>query len=333
MPKNVFGLLASILLFSNLGIAQAKRINFTPTVFYNAFSLNVSPALHIQPGDTISTKTIDAIGRDENGIKRQRGGNPLTGPFYIDGAKAGDILVIELHKISLNRPYAYTTESFVSRSMPAEISDQFKKFKPVKWRMDIAQNRAWPDSGGNYPNLQNFSVELDPFLGCIGVAPRNKKNELLSFFQGEFGGNLDYSAIRQGSIVYLPVLHDGAFLYIGDGHALQGDGEIAGNALETSFDVEFSTRLIKNEPPLKFPRVEDKEYIMATGIAKKMDKAIQLAGLNLLDWLLKDYHLNLQEGTQVMSTTIEYTIAEIADPEIVIVAKIKRDTLAGLIKK
>ena len=310
-------------------IYQPKRIRFIPNHFYNSFSRNVSPVLSIHSGDTIETETIDALGRDKDGLKRQSGGNPLTGPFYILDSKAGDLLKIDLKKINLNRNYAYTTESFVSRSMPDSIHKQFRNPRLVRWTLDIQNGNAWPDSPNNaYNDLKHFSVQLHPFLGCIGVAPKNHKNEILSFFQGEFGGNLDYKAIRENSIVYLPVLHDGGYFYIGDGHALQGDGEIAGNALETSLDVEFTIELIRHDgASLKFPRVEDSLYIMSIGPGKTLEQAIKNASGCLLDWLQKIYHLNVKEATQLLSTAIEYDIAEIADPQVIVVAKIKKAIL------
>lgn len=313
---------------------KAKLIHFAPSFFANKFSLNIEPVLHIQPGDTVRTETIDAMGYDKKGIKRQGGGNPLTGPFFIEGAKTGDVLAITLTKVILNRPYAFTTETFVKRSMPDSITKQFKKSHLVKWKLDIENGFAWPDSSfSSYNNLKEFKAPLKHFLGCIGVAPSNKHNEIRSFFQGEFGGNLDFNRISQSAIVYLPVFHDGGYFYIGDGHAIQGDGEIAGNALETSLDVEFTIRLIKSdELQLKYPRIEDSTYIMTLGPAKTLDNALQIATAGLLEWLQHDYHLTLPEATQLMSTTIEYTIAEIADPEVIIIAKIKKEILKRLKK-
>ena len=313
---------------------KPRLINFKPEVFSNKFSLNIPPALRIHSGDTVRTETIDAFGKDKNGIKRQGGGNPLTGPFYIENSMPGDVLQIKLIKISLNRPYAYTTESFVSRSMPDSIVKQFKKPHIVKWKLDIEQGLASPDSSYNiYENLNNFKLPINQFLGCIGVAPLNKRNEILSFFQGDFGGNLDFSKIRESATVYLPVFHEGAYFYIGDGHAIQSDGEIAGNALETSLDVEFSINLIKrDELKLNYPRIEDEIYFMAVGSGKTLESALKIATSGLLEWLQKVYHLTLHEATQVISTTLEYTIAEIADPEVVIVAKIKKELLNGLKK-
>jgi len=216
--------------------------------------------------------------------------------------------------------------------MPDSIAKQFKKAHIVKWKLDIENGFASPDSSFSiYDNLKDFKVPLKQFLGCIGVAPSNKRNEILSFFQGNFGGNLDFSRISQAATIYLPVLHEGGYFYIGDGHAVQGDGEIAGNALETSLDVEFTITLIKNDVlQIKHPRVEDASYIMAIGSGKTLDKAIKIATSGLFEWLQNDYHITVQEATQVMSTAIEYTIAEIADPEVMIVAKIKKEILKGI---
>jgi amidase len=314
--------------------SKPRLIYFTPTSFSNSFSLNITPVLRIHSGDTVRTETIDATGRDKNGTKRQKGGNPLTGPFYIEDSKPGDVLQITLTKISLNRNYAYTSEAFVSRSMPDSIAGQFKKPHLVKWKLDIDHAIGSPDSSfSSYDNLKGIKVPLKPFLGCIGVAPSNKHNEILSFFQGNFGGNLDFCGIKQFATVYLPVFHEGAYFYIGDGHAVQGDGEIAGNALETSLDVEFTIKIIKSDGlPMKFPRVEDSTYLMVTGSGKTLDKAIKIATSGLLEWLQNDYHITVMEATQVMSTSIKYTIAEIADPEVIVVAKINKEILKGLRK-
>jgi len=280
----------------------------------------------------VLTETIDAGGFDKNGVRRQKPGNPLTGPFYIENCSAGDIVAVSITRLNLNRATAFTSESFSSRAVPKTIANEMKKFRPVKWNLDTSTGFATVNDT-TYGHLQNFKVPLKPFLGCIGLAPSNKKNEILSFFQGAFGGNMDFEGVTQHATVYLPVFHEGAYLYIGDGHALQGHGEIAGNALETSLDIEFTVRVIKKETlSLNYPRVEDSTYLMATGFDKSLDEALKIATNGLLEWLQQDYHLSLQEATQVMSTSIEYTIAEIADPDVEVVAKIKKETLRTLKK-
>src|SRR5258708_36891167 len=85
---------------------KGRFIHFTPVSFSNMFSLNLAPALHIRSGDTVSTETIDASGHDKNGVRRQKGGNPLTGPFYIANCQEGDVFQITLVNITLNVGYS-----------------------------------------------------------------------------------------------------------------------------------------------------------------------------------------------------------------------------------
>ncbi|HEY2721617.1 MAG TPA: acetamidase/formamidase family protein [Chitinophagaceae bacterium] len=323
----IAGLVTSTLSNAQDTLTRSSHVNFIPTSFSNSFSLNLPAVLKIHSGDTIATETIDAAGFDKNGVKRQKGGNPLTGPFYIENCQPGDVLAITITKILLNRGTAFTTESFSSRSLPKEINQVTKKVRLVKWRLDTLNGLAILNDS-SYEHLKDFKIPLRPFIGCIGVAPANKKNEILSFFQGNFGGNLDFEKIAQSATLYLPVFHEGGYLFIGDGHALEGDGEIAGNALETSLDVEFTVRVIRKEIlSIIFPRVEDSTYLMSIGTAKTLDGAVKIATAGLLDWVQHDYHLTFQEATQVMSTSIEYAIAEIADPNVEVVAKIKKEVL------
>ena len=163
----------------------------------------------------------------------------------------------------------------------------WKNAKLVKWNLDTINNIAIPAK--KYENLSSLKIPLHPFLGSIGVAPPGTNNISSGGF-GSWGGNLDFSAITKSSTLYLPVFHEGALLYLGDGHAAQGDGELNGDALETSLSFAFTVKIIKNEgSQLKYPRVEDMNYIMAFGQAKNLDQALKEATLNLISWLQKDY--------------------------------------------
>src|SRR4029077_17302969 len=113
--------------------------------------------------------------------------------------------------------------------------------------------------------LKNFTIPLGPMLGCIGVAPPGNM-ALRSGFLGAYGGNMDYNAMREGVTLYLPVFQPGALLFVGDGHAAQGDGELTGDALETSMDIEFVVDVIPGKS-VAMPRAEDDEFLMAMGIA------------------------------------------------------------------
>jgi len=324
------------ILFSIVGLfafGQPKSIEFKPTVFYNNFSHKFPSVLTVQQGDTIRSESADAGGFDKSGVRVAKRGNPLTGPFYIDGASPGDILAITLTTVSLNRDYATTVEGFVKRSFPMEAMKEVygRNAKLVKWTLDKKSGYARPQSV--HEHLENFKVPLSPFMGCVGVAAPAKRKEPLTYFADEYGGNMDFYKVTKGATIYLPVFHEGALLYIGDAHAAQGDGEINGDALETSMDFAFVARVIKGEPQIKFPRIEDSEHIIAMAMDKTLEQAIKKATLGLVEWLQKDYNLSLKEVTQVIGTSIEYRIPTLAGPKLEIAAMIKKKNLIGLRKQ
>lgn len=312
---------------------QAKRVDYEPTTYYRNFSHKISPVLKISQGDTLVSETVDAVGFDQTGSKVTERGNPQTGPFYIEGAMPGDVLAITLTRVSLNRDYATTLEQFVRRSLPFDVIKPVyaRNARLVKWTLDKDSGYAFPQD--THEHLSSFKVPLSPFMGCVAVAAPVKDKEPLSYFAGQFGGNMDFYKVAQGSTIYIPVFHEGALLYIGDGHAVQGDGEITGDALETSMDFSLVTKVIKSsELQLNFPRIEDSEHIMTIATAKTLEEALKLATLGLLEWVQKDYSLSLNEATQVLGTLIEYRIPTLAGPKVAIVAMLKKERLKGLAK-
>ena len=109
---------------------------------------------------------------------------------------------------------------------------------------------------------------------------------------GSYGGNLDYNEIGEGTTVMLPVYHPGGLLFIGDGHALQGDGEPIGNGIETSMSVEFIVDLRK-KANLTGPRAETQDYIISIGsqaeFINSLDRALQMATSDMAIWLNTEY--------------------------------------------
>src|SRR5207302_10272597 len=224
---------------------------------------------------------------------RSLGGNPLTGPFYIEGALPGDTLVVKFNRIRLNRDSAESGDSIASDRV---TPDYFKEVKPLEkfesqWRLD--RERGTAVLAHPTERLKNFSVKLDPMLGCVGVAPPGNQS-FQSGNLGGFGGNMDYNQIREGVTLYLPVYHPGALLFVGDGHAEQGDGELTGDALETSMDVEFTVDVVEGRS-LDMPRAENDEYMMAIGVGNSLPDALQAATTNMAQWLERDYKLNSAE--------------------------------------
>src|SRR5215469_15290461 len=308
--------------------AAPKTQAFEPTEFHHFFSDAIPPALHLNPGDTVKTWSVDAGGFDPKGVRRTSGGNPLTGPFYIDGAVPGDTLVVHFNRIQLNRDTAISSPLIVNSALNPGYIEQRKRVE--------GYNADWKlDREGGYASLQkptdklkDYRVPLAPMLGCVGVAPGGRM-QYRSGFLGSFGGNMDYNQLREGTTVYLPVSVPGALLFVGDGHALQGAGELTGNALETSMDIEFTVNVEASAAPGN-PRFENADYLMASGIAGSVDEAFRNATTNLVRWLEKKYGLNAAEVSSVLGTVMVYDVAEVVDPFVHIVAKVPKARLAAL---
>jgi acetamidase/formamidase len=202
--------------------------------------------LRIFPGDTVRTWTVDAGGADSKGVRRSLGGNPETGPFYVEGALPGDTLVVKLEKVRLNRDSAGSGGEIASSAVTAEYVHETKyadKFDS-SWVLDREKGIARLKQPSEH--LTNYTVKLQPMVGCIAVAPPGHQSFRTGFL-GPYGGNMDFNQMQEGTTLYLPVFAKGALLFVGDGHAAEGDGELTGDALETSMDVEFTVGLIKGE--------------------------------------------------------------------------------------
>lgn len=277
-------------------------------------------------GDSVHTRSIDAGGQDETGARVANGSNPLTGPFYVEGAMPGDVLAVTIKRLRLNRDWATSDEALISSVLTSRyISGHKQKWAATRWHLDRERNVATLEDAP--PELRNFSVPVRPMLAGIGVAPEAGRPPLSTQDSGEVGGNLDYNRITEGATVYLPIFQPGALLYVGDAHALQGDGELNGNALETSMDIEFSVA-VQREKEMGGPRVEDDDYLMAIGLAGSLDAAIRLATSDLARWLENDYKLSGPGVAAVMGTSNEYTVSEMPDRNVGVVSKLRKQALA-----
>lgn len=305
---------------------QSATHVFEPKEFHRSFSGAIPPALKINPGDVVKTWTVDAGGSDKNNKRLSLGGNPETGPFYIEGALPGDTLAVHLRKLTLNRDTAISTPVVSPDALTSQYIGELPKPETYgsMWRLDRERGVAslvLPAS----ERLKNYVVPLRPMLGCVAVAPP-PGTAYRTGNLGPFGGNMDYNRITEGTTVYLPVFQVGALLFVGDAHAAQGDGELTGNALETSMDVEFSVDVIRGQA-LNMPTAENDDYRMAMGIAGSLNEALQYATTTMARWLTRDYKLNPQEVASLFGTAMSYDIAEVVDPQVHIVARISKKAL------
>jgi acetamidase/formamidase len=166
-------------------------------------------------------------------------------------------------------------------------------------------------------------------LGCVGVAPPFASAAFSAGDSGRFGGNMDFNGIVEGTTVYLPVSQPGALLYVGDGHAAQGDGELGGNALETSMEVEFSVDIVP-EKRISAPRVESPTQIMTVGLGGSLEDALRSAIAAMSEWLEQDGQLTPSEIAQVLGSALQLTINEVPDRNAGVVARLDKQRIATL---
>jgi acetamidase/formamidase len=168
-------------------------------------------------------------------------------------------------------------------------------------------------------------VPLAPMLGRLAVAPAGDE-AFGGLWPGNYGGNMDSADAREGTVVHLPIFHEGAYFYFGDGHALQGDGEICGSGLETTMDVTFEFSLIKGRK-LAWPRYEDQTHIMVAGSARPLSDALRIAYVELIEWLVADYGFEKMEAYQVVSQVGVVRVANMVDPNYTVMAKFPKSLL------
>lgn len=304
----------------------APRVHrFVPRDYSNTFSADRPPALVIWPGDSVRTQTLDSGGVDAHGITRALFGNPQVGPFFVVGAEPGDTLAITLVSLSLNRDYADSLDGLVGRLQTPRLASKAAGLgQRVRWRLDREAGIARPDVSTG--PLQHFTIPVKPMLGGLALAPGFGYPPISTGDTASFGGNMDFNAVLAGNTVYLPVQQPGALLYLGDGHALQGDGETTQWALETSLDVEFRVALRKQRAYLT-PRVESPTQVMALGQGGSSDDALRVATAGLLQWLQDEYGLSLSEATQVLGVAVHYQVANLAGRSVGVAAKLDKALL------
>jgi acetamidase/formamidase len=320
--------------------AVAATHEIYPDHHSRVFSAYKDPVLKVRSGDTVITKTWDSGGGDWKAVKHiqhpyqyPESGNPLMGPFYIEGAEYGDALEVHLDKVRLNRNYGYTSYRLSPGILnPGAAETMYKNFYKenavrngrgdlIPWDLDIQRGIAKPrllQSSG-----YKFEIPVRPMLGCIGVAAPGE-SVATSGPAGPYGGNMDYNDVAEGATLYFPVFHKGAFFYIGDGHAAQGDGEGLGTGIETSLDVQFTVKVLKGKR-LGMPRLENAEFIASIGsqpeFSSSMDSSLRMANSDMLAWLTSEYKLSDVEAHMLLGSVVQHKIATYFGTMVTIIPK------------
>ena len=298
---------------------------FQPTRYHNTLGPH-EPVLRIADGDTVVTTTIDAHGTDQFGDPAGEEPNPQTGPFHIEGAEPGDTLAVRFDSLAPNRDTGFSYTPLALNVVDPSFIREMPERQRQLWRID--RERGTATLADALPRLGAFTWPLAPMLGCFGVAPAGGQ-AISTTTAGEHGGNMDYRRFVAGTTVYLPVFVPGALFCLGDGHAAQGDGEIVGTGIETSFDVQFTVRLIKGKK-IHWPRGEDSESIFTVGNARPLEQAVQHATTEMLRWLTTDYGLSIAEASTLLGQCVEYDLGNIFDPAYTMVCKVPKRFIAAL---
>jgi amidase len=298
---------------------------FEPTRFFNAIG-SAEPVLSVADGDTIVALTVDAWGFDRLGARLANPPNPMTGPFYVEGAAPGDALVVDIQRMTPNRGDGWTFTPVASNVVDPGAVAKLPARQRAIWRLDRENESARLIDPP--PVLADWSVPLLPMIGCFGVAPALGQS-ISTATSGPHGGNMDYRRFGPGTTAFFPVAVPGALFYLGDGHFCQGDGEIVGTGIETSFEVEVTLRVLKGRA-IAWPRGETADEIFAVGNARPLDQALQHATTEMLAWLVADYGLDAVAASHVLGQTVRYDVANVFNPAYSVACRIAKSELRRL---
>jgi len=299
--------------------------NFYPSHYTLTIGAH-DPVLRIADGDPVLTTTVDSRGRDSRGVQVTQGGNPMTGPFYVQGAEPGDVLAVHFDSMAPNRDTGYSGTVVAPGVVDPGYVRELPTAELAEWRIDRVAGTAMLVSPAT--RLGPITLPLAPMLGCFGVAPE-KGQTLSTATSGPYGGNMDYRGFTVGVTAYLPVFVPGALFFLGDGHAAQGDGEIVGTGVETSFEVQFSVRVMKGRS-IAWPRGESAEWIFTVGNARPLDQAVQHATTEMLRWLQEEYGLDGRGAGTLLGHCVHYDLGNMFDPAYTMVCKVSKRVLGSI---
>src|ERR1700736_145042 len=289
------------------------------------------PVAHLKPGNILEANSLDCFGnalqKPGDPFSLVKGDNPLTGPFFIEGAEPGDTLVVHILDLQVDSNQGVGTFSPGFGAINSTHYTPMLEHKPLPervWFYPINHN----DNTATFQALDSsykVRIPLHPFLGCIGVAPANGEARS-SIVPAEFGGNMDSPEVSVGNTLYLPVNVPGALLYMGDGHAAMGDGEVAGTAIEVPLRTRLQINVLKGQK-INWPRFENDDTIMTVGAYRPLDATLRLAFTELVGWIHTDYGLSELDTYELLSKVAKIHLNEMVDPNYVIVASIEKKYL------
>jgi acetamidase/formamidase len=292
------------------------------TRYSYVFSPYAEPIATVQPGEVLDVYTEDAFGsrvQSTDDLPSQvlefPKVNPQTGPIYVEGAAKGDTLAVHVLEIEPTRDFV--ASAFIPYFGGLTATDKTALLhEPLPEQVFI-----YPLRDGAIELPRQIRVPYAPFLGTLATSPEIEAISTLA--PGPFGGNMDVADVCPGNVVRLPVSVEGAYLYTGDAHAAQGDGELCGVACEMTARVRLRVELEKGKT-IFWPRIESDNELMAVGSARPMEDAARIAWMELIRWLAADYGFAPLEAYQLLTQAGRMRVGNMVDPQYSMVAKLEK---------
>lgn len=283
---------------------------------HNAWNRNLEPVLSVKPGESVEFEINDASGGQLSASSSVEGiasldfgkVNPVTGPVFVEGAKPGDVLAVEILEFGL-KDWGWTAIIPGFGLLAAEYPEPYLKVWELKESSSVA---AFND---------RIDIPLNPFPGTIGVAPAEAGDHSV-VPPRSCGGNMDIRHLTAGTTLLLPVQVEGALFSVGDTHAAQGDGEVCGTAIESPMQLALRFKLRRdlkieqpqyNVPgPLKTGH-DPKGYYVTTGISDDLMEAARKSVRAMVTHLVEQHDLDRQEAYALSSVAVDLSISAVVD--------------------
>ena len=310
------------------------------TILWGYIAANLPPALTIKSGQIVEIEALSHQGLTTNKdpekffagygipgsevladakniyaeVKRPKGAavHILTGPIYVDGAEPGDTLEIRVHDIKFRVPYGVNNTGPGKGVLPKLLKDATAKLI----RIDLERRVALFS--------EDIQIPLNPFMGIMALSPPTSLGMVSSTPPGAWGGNIDLKYTGIGSSLFLPVFNKGGQFFTGDGHAVQGDGEVDGGAIEISLKPTLQFIVHKGKT-IKQPRVETATDYLTTGLDVDLNVATRIAMQEAVDFLQAEKGLSAADAYALSSLAVDLGIGEAVDIVNLVYAKIPKN--------
>ena len=288
------------------------RLDTTEATAINYFSRDLDPVLTIAASDTVVVHTLDSsghVGRPTSDGELpprffgQAGGHCLVGPIAVAGASPGQSLAVRFDSL-VPDDWGFTNAGFRQTPLNARLGLTPAEGARLLWTIDNQTRTATSQLG--------LATSTAPFLGVVAVAPAEPGEHSTTPPRPVGAGNIDCRDLVAGSTLYIPIAVDDALLSVGDGHAVQGDGEVSGTAIECGMTTTMTLELV-DEPALDSVYAITPAGRITFGFEADLNEASAIALSAMLDWISADYAISRAEALALASATVSLRVTQIAN--------------------